>query len=423
MSISVVVLGGQESIVRQIEGYQGELIVTRVCSDIAEAVAACATGAADVLLVADSHLVPPMEQVDDLLINRTAIVCMLENPSDLKPTPDVLQVPADIAISDLEQRIAATVLSLRQPESNKDKVSPHLTEKEPRTAGKIVSFWSAPGSPGRSTIALNYAVELAAAGKNVVLLDADTYAASISIQLGLMDESASVAQICRIIDSGSSDIARLNAACSLVQVGDTTIRVGTGIPRSSRWPEVRASALRRASMTFKEHYDVVVLDLAPHIAMDEQLSFDTQAPQRNAVTVEMLQCSDEIFMVVNSDSVGIPRALRAIDELEESYGGLQPKIVFNRVSVSSSGRSPKRRLIEAWDRFGPMHDVVGFMPNDSAVCSASVLAGSPLLEIAPKSSLRSEIRSLTGIKSTDIPKKRATRRFSRNARTQDVKTG
>lgn len=73
--------------------------------------------------------------------------------------------------------------------------------------------------------------------------------------------------------------------------------------------------------------------------------------------------------------------------------------------------------------FGHTNMAVGLMPNDSAVCSASVLAGSPLLEIAPKSSLRSEIRSLTGIKSTDIPKKRATRRFSRNARTQDVKTG
>lgn len=423
MSISVVVLGDQEEIVRQIEGYQGELIVTRVCSDIAEAVAVCATGVADVLLVADSNLVPPLEQVDELLVNRTAIVCLLDAITQIQPMPDVLQVPADIAVSDLEQRISATVASLKQPQNPAEKTDAGTPEEERREAGKIVCFWSAPGSPGRSTIALNYAVECAVAGQDVVLLDADTYAASISIQLGLMDESASVAQICRIIDSGSTDIARLNAACSLVQVGDVTLRVGTGIPRSSRWPEVRASALRRAAMIFKKHYDVVVLDMAPHIAMDEQLSFDTQAPQRNAVTVEMLQCSDEVFMVVNSDSVGIPRAIRAIDELEENLDDVRPKIIFNRVSVSSSGRSPKRRLIEAWDRFGPMHEVVGFMPNDSAICSASVLAGSPLLEIAPKSSLRSEIRSLTGIKSTDIPKNRATRRFSKNARTADVKTG
>lgn len=415
MSISVIVLGDQESIVRQIEGYQGELIVTRVCSDIAEAIAACLTAIADVLLVADAEQVPPMEQIDELIAQGTAVVYMLDSYVDINPLPDVLQLPADITMSDLEQRITATVQSLKRPDSLPAKANHDLADPASKNQGKIVCFWSAPGSPGRSTIALNFAVEAAAAGQAVVLLDADTYAASISIQLGLMDESASVAQICRIVDSGSTDIGRLNAACSLVQVGDATIRVGTGIPRSSRWPEVRASALRRATTVFRNHYDLVVLDVAPHIAMDEQLSFDTQAPQRNAVTVEMLRCADEVFMVVKSDSIGIPRALRAIDELEESQVGLQPKIIFNRVSASSSGRTPKRRLIEAWDRFGPMHDVVGFMPNDSAVCSASVLAGSPLLEIAPKSSLRTEIRSLAGIKSTDLPKKRVSRRFSKSA--------
>ncbi|WP_345469744.1 hypothetical protein QMQ05_10245 [Glutamicibacter ectropisis] len=415
MSISVVVLGDKESIVREIESYQGELIVTRVCSETAEAIAACLTAIADVLLIADAQQVPPMEQIEELMGNGTAVVYLLENSTELSPLPDVLQLPVDIAMSDLEERITATVHSLKIPESSPIDDQRSAGKSEPSTQGKIVCFWSAPGSPGRSTLALNYAVEAAATGKSVVLLDADTYAASISIQLGLMDESASVAQICRIMDSGSTDINRLNAACSLVQVGDTTVRVGTGIPRSSRWPEVRASALRRAALVFREHYDLVVLDIAPHIAMDEQLSFDTQAPQRNAVTVEVLRCSDEIFMVVQSDSIGIPRAIRAIDELEENHPELRPKIIFNRVSVSSSGRSPKRRLSEAWDRFGPMHDVVGFLPNDSAVCSASVLAGSPLLEIAPKSSLRTEIRSLAGIKSTDLPKNRITRRFSKSA--------
>jgi len=415
MSISVVVLGDQESIVRQIESYQGELIVTRVCSEIAEAVAACLTAVADVLLIADARQVPPMEQVDELMGQGTAVVYLLDSFTEIDPLPDVLQLPADIAMSDLEQRITATVESLKTPELAPTTNYQKPADQKQKVNGRIVSFWSAPGSPGRSTIALNFAVEAAVAGQSVILLDADTYAASISIQLGLMDESASVAQICRIVDSGSSDISRLNAACSLVQVGDCTIRVGTGIPRSSRWPEVRASALRRATLAFRDHYDLVVLDVAPHIAMDEQLSFDTQAPQRNAVTVEMLCCSDDIYMVVQSDSIGIPRALRAIDELEESHADLRPKIIFNRVSVSSSGRSPKRRLIEAWDRFGPMHDVIGFMPNDSAVCSASVLAGSPLLEVAPKSSLRTEIRSLAGIKSTDLPKKRVSRRFSKSA--------
>ena len=70
MSISVVVLGDQEKIVRQIEGYRGELMVTRACADIAEAIAACDTGMADALIIADAQLVPPMEQLDALLLQQ-----------------------------------------------------------------------------------------------------------------------------------------------------------------------------------------------------------------------------------------------------------------------------------------------------------------------------------------------------------------
>ncbi|MFK0082503.1 CpaE family protein [Glutamicibacter sp. NPDC090743] len=415
MSISVVVLGDQEKIVRQIEGYRGELMVTRVCSGIAEAIAACDTGMADVLIVADAQLVPPMEQLDALLMRQTAVVLFFDRPEDWKPLPDVLHLPADSGMAELEGRIRGVVQSLNHSGTNGTLAVPEPEDDSTGRNGRIVSFWSAPGSPGRSTVALNYAVETAAAGKTVVLLDADTYAASIAIQLGLMDESASIAQLCRAIDAGSLDVARLNAACSLVQVGEATMRVATGIPRASRWPEVRASALRRAAMLLKVHYDLVVLDLAPYIELDEQLSFDTQAPQRNAVTVEMLQCSDELFMIVRADSLGIPRALRAIDELEDALPGLNPKIVFNRVGASSTGRSPKRRLIEAWDRFGPTHQIAGYLPEDSAACNAAVLGGSPLLEIAPRGLLRMEIRSLAGINSTDSPKKWNSRRFRSEA--------
>lgn len=415
MSISVVVLGDQEKIVRQIEGYRGELMVTRACADIAEAIAACDTGMADALIIADAQLVPPMEQLDALLLQQTAVVLLFDRPENWQPLPDVLHLPAASAMAELEGRIRTAVQSLNHAGADAALGGFEPEDYGNGQSGRIVSFWSAPGSPGRSTVALNYAVEVAAAGKTVVLLDADTYAASIAIQLGLMDESASIAQLCRAIDAGTSDVARLDAACSLVQVGEATMRVATGIPRASRWPEVRASALRRAAMLLKVHYDYVVLDLAPYIELDEQLSFDTQAPQRNAVTVEMLQCSDELFMIVRADSLGIPRALRSIDELDEALPGLKPRIVFNRVGSSSTGRNPKRRLIEAWDRFGPTHDVAGYLPEDHAVCNASVLGGSPLLEIAPKCLLRTEIRALAGIKSTDSAKKRNSRRIRAEA--------
>lgn len=411
MSISVIVLGDNERIVRQIESYRGELIVVRVCADIAEAIAACTASSANVLLVSGRAMMPPMEQLDLLIEQQTAVVLLDENPRSEALDRGVVEVISTVGMVELEALITDTLSVFKVAAHESSAPSATSGRVGPMREGKIVCFWGAVGSPGRSTVALNYAVESAVSGKSVVLLDADTYGASIAIQLGLMDESASIAQMCRVVDSGSRDPARLSAACLVVQVGESTLQVATGIPRASRWPEVRAAALRRAALTLRAHHDLVVLDIAPSIELDEQLSFDTQAPQRNGVSVEMLQCADEVYMVVAADSLGIPRALRAIDELEVWAPGLPLKIIFNKVSSANTGRSPKRRVLEAWSRFGPMHPVIGLLPNDSTVCRAAILGGAPLLEIAPKCSLRSEIRTLAGIKSTDSSLNAKRRRF------------
>lgn len=413
MSISVVVLGTGEQLVPKIEGYHGELIVVRVCDDPAAAVAVCITGSVDALVVTEPMLMPPMEQVDQLAAAGTLTILLVAGANSSSQRGPVLEVHPTVSVAQLEELIRHNLHLLASAEVVRSEVAEGASA-DAAQGGKIVCFWGSVGSPGRSTVALNYAVEAAAAGSSVVILDADTYAASIAIQLGLMDESASIVQMCRVVDSQAGDPARLDAACAAVVVGSCTLLVATGIPRASRWPEVRAAALRRATMMLRARHDLVVVDVAALIEMDEQLSFDTQAPQRNAVTVEMLQCADETFMVVAADSLGIPRALRALDELEERVPGIEVKIIFNKVGIGNSGRSPKRRVLEAWERFGPTHLIVGTLPNDSAVCRAAILAGSPLLEIAPKSSLRSSIRSLTGIKTTVPPRKGASRRFAKN---------
>ncbi|WP_417372963.1 chromosome partitioning protein [Glutamicibacter protophormiae] len=363
MSVSVVVLGRDEHLVRQIEGYRGELIVVRVCDDAAEAIAACAASAADVLLVSERGLMPPMEQVDQLTGQRTVVALLDPKPGRTTIVPGLVEIQDTVGMVELEALITRALGSLGGAAEGRGAGSSAAPEEGAGREGRIVCFWGAPGSPGRSTVALNYAVEAAVAGLSVVLVDADTYAAALAIQLGLMDESASIAQMCRVVDSGSRDPARLRATCLAVEVADSTLMVATGIPRASRWPEVRAAALRRAALTLRSHHDLVVLDVAPYIELDEQLSFDTQAPQRNAVTVEMLQCADDVFMVVAADSLGIPRALRAIDELEDKVPGIEPQIIFNKVSSGNSGHSPKRRVLEAWQRFGPTHPVVGFLPR------------------------------------------------------------
>lgn len=393
MSISVVVLGGDSDVVHRIESYRGELIVVRVCEEVSEAVAACASGLADVLLIADPELLPPMEQIDYVRERHVVLVVLSSSPV---AAPGVIDAAPNGSPAELETLITRGIKqdSLRQANGTPGTgtMREATAQREP---GTVTTFWGAVGSPGRSTLALNYAVEAAAAGQSVVLIDADTYGASIAVQLGLLDESASVAQLCRVVDSGHFDVSRLEAVCASIQAGPAVLKVATGIPRSSRWPEVRPASLRRAVGVLKQHYDQVILDVAAPVETDEQLSFDTHAPQRNGVTVEALHFSDEVVMVVAADSLGIPRAIRAVDELADHQLDPPLRILFNKIGTATAGRSPKRGVSEAWERFGPSYPIIGFLPQDQAVCQAAVLAGSALLELAPRCALRSEIRALT----------------------------
>ena len=101
------------------------------------------------------------------------------------------------------------------------------------------------------------------------------------------------------------------------------------------------------------------------IELDEQLSFDTQAPQRNAVIVEMLRSSDEVFMVVQPIVWGIPGALRAIDEFEEQIPGVELQILFNKLGTANTGHSPKRRLLDSMGPVWTRHTIASYVPQDT----------------------------------------------------------
>ncbi|GAB3619223.1 P-loop NTPase [Glutamicibacter endophyticus] len=390
MSIPVVVLGGDELLIRRIEGHRGELVVTRVCEEMSEAVALCAAGGASVLLVAQTSLMPSPEQIDLVVAQRVILAVLVEDDDERALSEDIVRFSPDAAAEVLEAGITDALEKLDFPDV------PDVGAGQTGENGRVVCFWGATGAPGRSTVSLNYAAEAANAGESVVLIDADTYAASIASLLGLMEESAAVVQLCRAVDGVGADALRMEAQCLNVRVGDANMSVATGIPRASRWPEVRPSALRKAVSLLRQRFDRVVVDLSSCIETDEQLSFDTHAPQRNGVPLELMRIADEVVMVVAADSIGVPRAIRALDELDEQVPGAPVKILFNKVSAAGVGASPQRRLAEAWQRFGPMHPVIGYLPNDATVCDAAVLAGSPLLEISPRCSLRREIRAILG---------------------------
>ena len=67
-----------------------------------------------------------------------------------------------------------------------------------RPAASVIAVWGPAGAPGRTTLAIEVAAEIAARGHRVALLDADTYGGQVAPALGMLDEAPGFAAACRL---------------------------------------------------------------------------------------------------------------------------------------------------------------------------------------------------------------------------------
>jgi MinD-like ATPase involved in chromosome partitioning or flagellar assembly len=284
-----------------------------------------------------------------------------------------------------------------------DAPSPGLPDGPPEDDGgggltRTTAVWGPAGSPGRTTVAVNLAVELALAGRRTLLVDLDTYAASAGVHLGLLDESAGIAQACRLADQGGITADGVARSAVRARVAGATLQVLTGLTRSDRWPELRRAALDAVLSAAAEGWDEVVIDCGFSLEQDEELSFDIPAPQRNAATLAGLAAADRILAVGTGDPVGLPRLVRALEELDqaEMTVGAVVEIVVNQVRADASGVAPKSQVRSVIERFAGDRVVAAFLPWDRKALDRALLGGQVLAEAAPKSALRRALSALAG---------------------------
>ncbi len=415
MNIPVVTVGhSRDDLVGGLERLHGPVSVVRRCGELAELLAACQSGLARAAVVAEGSEALTASMVDRLSAVGVAVVALTDSAAETTRLHGI-GVAAELRGVDpaaLALRISAAVAELGGAGPR-----PYLAADGafadpgpgPRPApagagpgdvpggagrGTIIAVWGPAGSPGRSLLATNIAGELAAEGKSVMLVDADSYGASIAAMLGLLDESAGLAQACRLADQGLLDADALLRIATPITAGTGTLHVLTGITRSDRWTELRAAALSLVLERARDVAAVTVVDAGFCLEADEELSFDTMAPRRNAATLRSLEMADTVFAVGAADPIGVPRLVRGLAELSTAMPGTVPRVVLNKVRASSVGRSPERQLREAWERFGPALPLSAFLPADAAASDAALLSGSLLLETHPESPLRKAIAGL-----------------------------
>lgn len=330
------------------------------------------------------HLASPDDHVLDALTTT-------EDPGE----PE--SIPADLPPGLVDTGVAA-------PSAPEDTDDPEETAA-PEERGRVVAVWGATGAPGRSTLAVNLAGEIAAAGVPTILLDLDTYGASVAQLLSVLDESPGLAAAARASELGTLDLPGLARLAPEVA---PRFRVLTGIPTPSRWTEVRTAAVDHIIDLAGSLAAVVVLDCGFGIEDDEELSYDTLAPRRNATTLVALERADDLLLVGAADPVGLQRMVRAVQAVGR-VPAPDPRPVVNRLRASSVGPDPRRRVEDALARFAGLDGVI-FLPDDPAGTDAALLAGATLAECAPESPLRHAIAEVAAGYSGKVPRKRPSRR-------------
>lgn len=275
--------------------------------------------------------------------------------------------------------------------------------------GTVIAVWGPAGAPGRTSIAIALAAELAARGAPVALADADTHGAAIAPALGLLDEAPGFAAACRLAATGGLDGAELDRIAQPHGAG--VLRVLTGIGRASRWPELGGDRVEGVLAALRTWAPVAVVDTGASLEEDEELTSDLAAPRRNAATIAALRAADRVVAVAAADPVGLSRYLRAHADLLELVGPDRVVTVVNKVRASAIGLGAAAQVRQTLDRFGGVRDPL-LVPWDLTAFDGAVLSGRPLREAAPRSAATTAVRELAErlVPSSVVPRSRRLRR-------------
>jgi Flp pilus assembly CpaE family ATPase len=412
LPVLVAVAGApwESALVAGLDSQPGVVRVVRRCVDVADLLAAATTGQARVALLS-AHLVGLDVEVVDRLLRAGLQAVGVVTPGSSAEADQLRRVGvADRIDIDAIDHIAALLDGVAPPAGAAVDVA--RTDATPVGAepgssgsgrGQVFAVWGPSGAPGRSTVALTLAGELAALGGSTLLIDADVYGGSVAQMLAILDESSGLLAAARAANTGRLDAETLGRHARRIT---PTLRVLTGLPRADRWLQLRPAALTAVLDAARSLAAFTVVDLGFCLEQDEELSFDTAAPRRNGATLMVLEQADEVIAVGAADPVGLARLTRGLVELTEAVPGVALRVVVNRMRPSLGWTESE--VGTTITRFTGCRRL-SFLPADPEACDRALVSGRLLHESAPDARLRRAVRGLAvDLSGADVTARRST---------------
>jgi len=234
---------------------------------------------------------------------------------------------------------------------------------------KVITVFGAKGGLGKTTLAINLAVELAKSRKKVALVDLDLQFGDVSVFLDI-DPVDTILELAQEISAPNIDLLR-----SYMNVHSSGLHVLCA-PKSPEYAElISPEKVQSILSQLRSYYDYVIIDTPP--------SF-------NDVTITALEASSTILFVTGLDisilknsklSLSILKSLQQIDKV---------KIIVNRaVNIGAITLDDVQKLIDCpiWAK----------IPSDYKVAVTALNLGRPFVTGAPKTELSQAVSSVASL--------------------------
>lgn len=240
------------------------------------------------------------------------------------------------------------------------------TNEGKKTRCKVLGFFSGKGGTGKTTVAVNTAVNLAKAGKRVMLVDLDLQFGDIAISL---DSDFKYSIVDLVQDRGGITIENIN---SFAMDHSSGMRVLCA-PKSSEFAEyVKVSHVEKIIDIMRPYYEYVIIDMAASFS---------------EVTITACENCGEIYMVYNNDILSLKNAKMCYDILDQLHQKDKLQFIINKY---------EKGLIKPSD-FSKMFgsDLYYVIPSDSKAAISSINKGMPVVLSQPRSSLANALNHMT----------------------------
>lgn len=246
---------------------------------------------------------------------------------------------------------------------------------QPKNTARVITVTSGKGGVGKSSISVNLAIELAKAGKRVVIMDVDFGLANVEVMLGIRPEF----NLADMMFRGKS----LAEIITRGPEGIGFISGGSGIHELTRLTREQIVNLTMRLTELDELADVIIIDTGAGIA-DSVLEF--------------VAASSEVLLVATPEPTSITDAYALLKTLnrksEFSTDDTRIKMIANRVTTENEGKELFEKLNVVVTKFLNFEmEYLGDIPQDEQI-SKAIIRQKPIVLSAPNSGAGKAMRGL-----------------------------